>query len=88
MTAHLISSYGLERKTKKTLQEHYRDLSGKLPDFRWKKDDLIPTIRKLLEAKREERFREATSIRQPKSLCEIPASEVNAWLESLPVEVD
>lgn len=86
MTAHLISSFGLERKTKAELQIHWKDMAGMMPDPSWKKSELISGLRKMIEAARERHFKEASKPKRAQSLCQITASEVNDWLKTLPTE--
>jgi hypothetical protein len=84
VTYHLISSSGLESKKKAELKNHWKSMSGSVPNPSWTKSDLISGIRKMIEAERERRFTDASKPKRAPSLCEITASEVNDWLKTLP----
>lgn len=86
MSQFLISSYGLERKSKTELQKIYSVALGIWPDEKWKKRELIGDIRAAIEEDRERRFLEASTPAQRENPCEITASEVNDWLQTLPTE--
>lgn len=84
MSHFLISSYGLERKTKAELLAHWQAMSGQVPDPKWTKAELAEGIRGMVEKSREQRYQDASAQKTPKSQCQIPASEVNEWLKTLP----
>lgn len=82
----LISTFGLERKTKSELQWLWKECTGHAPHPSWRKSALISGIKARAADKIDQHWAESQKPKIARSLCEITAAEVNDWLRTLPRE--
>lgn len=83
-----LSRLGLERAKKSVLIEAYIDLTGQSGSdsygYPGTKAGLLKEINRLLDEDLERLFRNRGSQPIRADLCDIPAAEVDAWLQTLP----